>query len=138
MEPHISIYLTDIKSFFNLDNLEPAQRRPALLFLVLLPPILKLDILEQAPGCPNYTNYFISVKYILIWGFTQKISSLPRKMTSQIPKNAKLHEIPPPLELNWRFQAPKLRGFFRHKILSEKRIQIFINVPLLFFKRKKF
>ena len=53
VEPHISIYLTDIKSFFYLDNLEPAQRRPAELFLVLLPPILQLDILEQAPGCPN-------------------------------------------------------------------------------------
>jgi hypothetical protein len=29
VEPQISIYLTDIKSFFNSDNLEPAQRRPA-------------------------------------------------------------------------------------------------------------
>ena len=27
--PHISIYFTDIKSFFNLDNLEPAPERPA-------------------------------------------------------------------------------------------------------------
>jgi hypothetical protein len=53
VEPHIRIYLTDIKSFLNLDNLEPAQRRSALLFLVLLPPILELDILEQDPDCPN-------------------------------------------------------------------------------------
>ena len=28
-EPHISIYFTDIKSFFNLDNLEPAPGRLA-------------------------------------------------------------------------------------------------------------
>ena len=27
-EPNISIYFTDIKSFFNLDNLEPASGRP--------------------------------------------------------------------------------------------------------------
>ena len=33
-------------------------------------------------------NYFISVKYILIWGSTQKIRPLPLKMLSQIPKNA--------------------------------------------------
>ena len=49
VEPHISIYFTDIKYFFNLDNLEPAPGRPA----VLLPTILELDILEQAPGYPN-------------------------------------------------------------------------------------
>ena len=29
LEPHISIYFTDIKSFFYLDNLEPAPGRPA-------------------------------------------------------------------------------------------------------------
>ena len=29
MEPHISIYFTDIKLFSNLDNLEPAPGRPA-------------------------------------------------------------------------------------------------------------
>ena len=52
VEHHIRIYLTDIKSFFNLDILEPAQRRPAVLFLVLLPPILELELLEQAPDCP--------------------------------------------------------------------------------------
>ena len=49
-EPHIIVYFKDIKSFFNLDNLEPAPGRPASL---LLPPILKLDVLEQAPGCQN-------------------------------------------------------------------------------------
>ena len=32
-------------------------------------------------------NEFISVKYILIWGSTQKIRPLPLKMASQIPKN---------------------------------------------------
>ena len=29
MEPHISIYFTDFKYNFNLDNLEPAPGRPA-------------------------------------------------------------------------------------------------------------
>ena len=29
MEPHISIYFTDIKSFFNLDDLNPAPGSPA-------------------------------------------------------------------------------------------------------------
>ena len=46
VEPHIIIYFKNIKSFFNLHNLEPAPGRPAPLFLVLLP-----SILEQAPGC---------------------------------------------------------------------------------------
>ena len=32
-------------------------------------------------------NEFISVKYILIWGSTQKIRPLPLKMASQISKN---------------------------------------------------
>ena len=27
-KPHISIYFKDVKSFFNLDNLEPASGRP--------------------------------------------------------------------------------------------------------------
>ena len=49
VEPHISIYFTVIESLFNLDNLEPAPGRPA----VLLPTILELDILEQAPGYPT-------------------------------------------------------------------------------------
>ena len=53
VEPHISIYFRDIKSFFNLDNLKPVLGRPAYLFLMLLPPFLELDILEQAPGCQN-------------------------------------------------------------------------------------
>jgi hypothetical protein len=43
----------DIKSSFNLDNLEPAPGRPAYLFLMFLPLILDLDVLKQAPGCPN-------------------------------------------------------------------------------------
>ena len=45
---------------------------------------------------------------------------------------------PSHLELNWRFQAPKVRGFFRNKFLSfMKCFQIFINVNLPIFKRKK-
>ena len=51
--PHIIIYFNDIKSFFNLDNLEPSPGRPASLFLVLLPPILELDVMEQAQCCQN-------------------------------------------------------------------------------------
>ena len=31
-KPHISIYFRDIKSFFNLDNMEPAPGRSAYLF----------------------------------------------------------------------------------------------------------
>ena len=53
VEPHISIYFMDIKSSFNLNNLEPAPGRPAYLFLMFLPLILDLDVLEQAPGCPK-------------------------------------------------------------------------------------
>ena len=56
VEPHIIIYFKDIKSFFNLDNLEPAPGRPASLFLVLLPPILELDVLEQATVVQNKKN----------------------------------------------------------------------------------
>ena len=42
-----------------------------------------------------------------------------------------------PLELIWQFQAPKVRGFFRHKFLSfMKCFQIFINVTLPIFKKK--
>ena len=45
---------------------------------------------------------------------------------------------PPPLELNWQFQAPIVRGFFRHKFLSfMKCFQIFMNVNILFFLRNK-
>ena len=87
VEPHIIIYFKDIKSFFNLNNLEPAPGRPSSLFLVHLHPILELDVLEQAPGCQNKKK-IIPVKYILIWGSTQKNRSLPLKMASQIPKNA--------------------------------------------------
>ena len=52
-EPHISIYFTDIKYFFNLDHLEPAPRRPAPELEIKALKIIKLDVLEQAPGCPN-------------------------------------------------------------------------------------
>jgi hypothetical protein len=80
VEPHIIISFTDFKLFFNLDILKPAPGRPV---EVKALKILKLDVLEQASGCPN-----------------KKIRSLPLKMALQIPKNALLHEIPPPLELN--------------------------------------
>ena len=53
VEPYIIIYFKDIKSYFNWDNLEPAPGRSAPLCLVLLPSILELDVLEQAPGCQN-------------------------------------------------------------------------------------
>jgi hypothetical protein len=53
VEPYISIYLTDIKSFFNLDNLEPASGRPDPELEVKALKIVKLDVLEQAPGYIN-------------------------------------------------------------------------------------
>ena len=53
VEPHISIYFTDIKYFFNLDNLEPALGRPAPELEVKALKIGKLDVLGQAPVCPN-------------------------------------------------------------------------------------
>jgi hypothetical protein len=53
VEPHISIYFRDIKSFFNLDNLEPAPGRPAPELEVKALKTVKLDVLEQAPGYPN-------------------------------------------------------------------------------------
>ena len=53
VEPHISIYFTDIKKILNLDHLEPAQGRPAPEFEVKPLKIVKLDVLEQAPGCIN-------------------------------------------------------------------------------------
>ena len=46
---------------------------------------------------------------------------------------------PPPLELNWQFQAPKVWCFFRRKILSFIIFfWIFINFNLATFKKKKF
>ena len=53
VEPHISIYFRDINHFFNLDNLEPAPGRPAPELKVKSLKILELDVLGQAPGCPN-------------------------------------------------------------------------------------
>jgi hypothetical protein len=46
VEPHISIYFTDIKSFFNLDNLEPAPGRTAPELKVKTLKIGKLDVLD--------------------------------------------------------------------------------------------
>ena len=52
--PHISIYFTDSKYFFfNLDHLEPAPGRPAPELDVKALKIVKLDVLEQAPGYIN-------------------------------------------------------------------------------------
>ena len=53
VEPHISINFKDIKSFFDLDNLEPAPGRPAPELEVKALKIGKLDVLGQAPGFPN-------------------------------------------------------------------------------------
>ena len=52
VEPHISIYFTDIKYFFNLENLEPAPGRPSRELEVKAQKIVKLNVLE-APGSPN-------------------------------------------------------------------------------------
>ena len=49
--------------FLNLDNLEPAQGRPAPEFEVKARKKVKLDVLEQVPCSPNY---------LLILGSTQK------------------------------------------------------------------
>ena len=61
----ISIYFTDIKSLFNLDNLEPASGRPDPECEVKALKIGKLDILEQVPGC-QIKKDLVSVKYILL------------------------------------------------------------------------
>ena len=53
VEPHISIYFSDIKSFLNFDILEPAPGRPVPELEVKALKIGKLDVLGQAPGCPN-------------------------------------------------------------------------------------
>ena len=63
VEPHISIYFTDIKSFFNLDNLEPAPWRPAPELEVKVLKIGKLDVLEQASGCPIKKLFYIPEIY---------------------------------------------------------------------------
>ena len=54
VEPYISVFfLTDIKSFFNLDKLEPTPGRSAPELEVEALKIGKLYVLEQAPVCPN-------------------------------------------------------------------------------------
>ena len=53
VEPHISIYFTDIKYFFYMDNLEPAPGRPAPELELQAPKIVKLHVLEQAQGFSN-------------------------------------------------------------------------------------
>ena len=58
-EPHISIYFTDIKSFFNLVNLEPVSGRPDPELQVKSLKIGKLDVLEQAPGCQIKKRFYI-------------------------------------------------------------------------------
>ena len=57
VEPHIIIYFTDIKYFFNFDNLEPAPGRLAPELEVKARKIFNLDVLEQAPGCQNKKKY---------------------------------------------------------------------------------
>ena len=56
VEPHIRIYFTDLKSFFNLDNMELAPGLPAPELEVKALKMIKLDVLEQAPGCPYKKN----------------------------------------------------------------------------------
>ena len=63
VEPHISIYFTDIKYFFNLYHLEPAPGRPAPELEVKALKIVKLDVLEQAPGYINYKIFDIREIY---------------------------------------------------------------------------
>ena len=53
VEPHISIYFTDIKYFLNFGNLEPAPGCPAPELEVKARKIVNLNILEQAQGCQN-------------------------------------------------------------------------------------
>ena len=48
------VYILRISNiFFNLDNLEPAPGHPAPELEVKAQKIVKLDVLEQAPDCPN-------------------------------------------------------------------------------------
>ena len=61
VEPHISIYFTGSKSFFNLDNLEPAPGRPELEVKAL-----KTGHPRAGSRLSNLKNDFISVKYIII------------------------------------------------------------------------
>ena len=50
----ILVYILRISNiFFNLDNLEPAPGRPAPELEVKAQKIVKLDVPEQDPGCPN-------------------------------------------------------------------------------------
>ena len=141
-EPHISINFTDTNIFFLIWQPGACSRTSSL-------PIFSAFASSSGSGRPEagsklskLKNYFISVKYILIWGSPQKIRSLPLTMASHIMISLRMHNCiksPPPLELNWRFQAPKVRGFFRHKFwYFMKCFQIFINVNLPFFKKKKF
>ena len=53
VDPHISINFMDIKSFFNFNNLEPALGRPAPELDVKVLKLVKLDVMDQAPGCLN-------------------------------------------------------------------------------------
>ena len=60
----ISIYFRDIKWFdLDLKNLEPAPGCPAYLFFFFLPPILELEVLEQAPDCQNLKKNHICEIY---------------------------------------------------------------------------
>ena len=61
VEPHISIYFTGMKSFFDLDNLEPAPGRPAPELEVKALKIVKLDVLGGS-RLSKLKNDLISVK----------------------------------------------------------------------------
>ena len=68
-------------------------------FLVFIPQILELDILEQPPNCPNFKINNFCIRYIyVIMSSLKKIRSLSSNPQNGL-KNTKLrkmHEIPPP------------------------------------------
>ena len=142
MGNNISVQFSRILNFFLIWQPGACSRMSSL-------PIFSAFTSNSGSGRPEagyrlskLKNYFISVKYILIWGSPKNIRSLPLTMASHIMISLRMHNCiksPTSLELNWRFQAPKVWGFFRHKFLSfMKCFQIFINVNLPFFKKRKF
>ena len=140
-EPHISINFTDTKFFF---------------FYLTTWSLLQ-DVQLTSFYCFYFQFWFwtswsrLQVVKIKKWFYIREIysdmrfptknRSLPLKMALHIMISLRMHnwkKSPPLLEQNWRFQAPKVRGFFRHKFLFfMKCFQIFINVNLQFFQKKK-
>ena len=70
---------------------------------------------------------------------TKKIGLYPLKWLLRSLRIYTWVKSPIPLELNWRFKAPKVRGIYRHKSFSfMKCFHIFINFHLPIFKKKFF